>query len=80
MELTITLIIFLALSFTINIIQYRRQLQLEKAIETIQFDERSYYTFFEKLFIGINHAFQNLEKLDKRGAFKADDEVGNQNS
>ncbi len=73
---TIILSVIITLSVIVNIIQYYRQVQLEKTIDTIQLDEKLYYDFFDKICIGINHSYQNLDRLDKRGAFKNDDEVG----
>lgn len=72
----VLLSIALVISFGINIIQYRRQVQLEASIDEIQFDEAEYITFFDKLYIGINHAYSNIVRIDKSEAFRNDDEVG----
>ena len=76
MTAIVILSITLVISLVINVIQYRRQVQLEASIDEIQFDENAYNKFFDEIYIGITHSYMNLERIDKNGAFKNDDEVG----
>jgi len=72
----IILILLLVVSMFANIIQYRRQINLENIINTTEFNMSENYNFFNHIMDIIAHAYLNMQKIDKKVAFSHDDEVG----
>lgn len=72
----IILLVLLIISIIVNIIQYRRQLKLEDIINSSKFNINETYEFFNHIANTISHAYLNMQRIDKKGAFSHDDEVG----
>jgi hypothetical protein len=78
--LCVLLGIALAISLFINLNLFRQNEQLTKVVENLNITEYKIYTeavnYYQAFLFMFTDAYSELQRIDKRGSFSSDDEVG----